>query len=284
LLRATGGRGSLLGRPLGDAAARARVGYVPDTPVFFPGNAIEQVSFAARLNGMRPARARMEETLERVGVREWRRDVRAFSRGMQQRVALAQAIVHQPQVLTQMLIQVLILDEPAAALDPVGAVEVRTLLKELRTQGTSILFSSHQLAEVEEISDRIAFLRDGRLLRCGTFAELAASAQAGSKQAGSAPRVRVVLRNAPPNSPLQRFAPYQAAHRVPAEGEADGERAWLIPAAEQRALIEAGWSAGAELVRVEPETPSLAELYLEWSKEPEGGRSEAPRQAEGCAG
>jgi ABC-2 type transport system ATP-binding protein len=276
LLRATSGRGSLLGRPLGDAAARARVGYVPDTPVFFPGNAIEQVSFAARLNGMRPARARMEETLERVGVREWRRDVRAFSRGMQQRVALAQAIVHQPQVLTQALIQVLILDEPAAALDPVGVVEVRTLLKELRTQGTSILFSSHQLGEVEEISDRIAFLRDGRLLRCGTLAELAASAQAGS-----APRMRVVLRNAPPDSPLlQRFAPY----RAPAGDEAGGERAWLVPAAEQRALIEAGWSAGAELVRVEPEASSLAELYLEWSKEPEGGRGEAPRQAEGCAG
>jgi ABC-2 type transport system ATP-binding protein len=276
LLRATGGRGSLLGRPLGDAGARARVGYVPDTPVFFPGNAIEQVSFAARLNGVRPTRARIQQTLERVGVHEWRRDVRAFSRGMQQRVALAQAIVHQPAVPIQMPIQVLILDEPAAALDPVGVVEVRTLLRELRAQGTSILFSSHQLTEVEEISDRIAFLRDGRLLRCGTLAELGASADATSKQAGSGPRVRVVLRNVPADSPLlQRFAPYQAAYRAPAGSEAGGERAWLVPAAEQRALIEAGWSAGAELVWVEPEAPSLAELYLEWSKEPDSGRGEA---------
>lgn len=254
-LRATGGQGSLLGRPLGDAAARARVGYVPDAPVFFSGTAIDAVGFAAQLNGVRPARVRIEETLRRVGVREWRRDVRTFSRGMQQRLALAQALIHQPQAL--------ILDELTAALDPVGVAEVRTLLRELTAQGTSILFSSHQLREVEEISDRVAFLLDGRLLRCGTLAELSA-------RDGSTEMLRVIMRNAPPHSPLlQRFAQYAVA--------GESEATWLIPRAGHQALIEAGWSAGAELVRVEPAAPSLTELYLRWSREsPEQG-DEAPR-------
>ncbi len=245
LLRATGGQGSLLGRPLGDATARAQVGYVPDAPVFFPGNAIETVGFAARLSGARPTRAQMEEVLRRVSVHEWRRDVRTFSRGMQQRLALALALIHQPRVL--------ILDEPAAALDPVGVVEVRALLRELRAQGVSILFSSHQLAEVEEISDRIAFLQDGRLLRYGTLAELL----------GDEGWMRVVMRGAQLRLP-PAFGEYQVAAT-----EAD-TIVWELPRDLHRACIEAGWSAGAELVRAEPRTRTLGELYLKWSRQAAG--------------
>jgi ABC-2 type transport system ATP-binding protein len=137
-LHPTSGKGSLMGHALTEPAARARVGYVPDTPVFFPGNAVDAVGFAARLSGVTAAggaiRGEIEDTLRRVGVHEWRRDVRKFSRGMQQRVALAQALIHDPEVL--------ILDEPAAALDPEGVLDIREILKGLRGQEHPLLVPS----------------------------------------------------------------------------------------------------------------------------------------------
>src|SRR5690242_5455981 len=154
-LLASSGTGSLLGRTFHDAAARRQLGFVPDAPVFFGGNALDALRFAARLSDVNPAREVIERALRRVGLAEWTRDVRRFSRGMQQRLALAMALIHQPKVL--------ILDEPSSALDPQGVLDIRSLLKELRAEGTAILLSSHQLNEVAQLSDRIAFLHEGRL-------------------------------------------------------------------------------------------------------------------------
>src|SRR3984957_8022092 len=163
-LLASSGSGSLMGRRFGDAEARRSLGFVPDAPVFFAGNAFDALRFAAQLNDATPTRDAMEQVLTRVGLTEWKQDVRRFSRGMQQRLAMAQALVHAPRVL--------ILDEPASALDPEGVRKVRTLLQELRAEGAAILLSSHQLSEVAMVSDRIAFLHEGKLLRYGRLDEL----------------------------------------------------------------------------------------------------------------
>src|ERR1700753_98762 len=162
------GNGSLMGRRFSDAAARRQLGFVPDAPVFFQGNALSALRFAAALNDLSPSREAMEQVLTRVGLTEWKRDVRRFSRGMQQRLGLAQALVHAPRVL--------ILDEPASALDPLGVLDVRTLLKELRAEGAAILLSSHQLSEVALVSDRVAFLNEGALVRYGRLDELLVTA------------------------------------------------------------------------------------------------------------
>jgi ABC-2 type transport system ATP-binding protein len=254
-LHSTSGTGSLMGHAFDEPRARARVGYVPDTPMFFPSNAIDAVGFAARLSGVTTARPAIEDTLRRVGVQEWRRDVRKFSRGMQQRVALAQALIHDPEVL--------ILDEPAAALDPEGVLDIRELLKELRDRGKSILFSSHQLGEVEEVSDRVAFLQRGRLLRYGPLEKLL-----GDGVPDSARTLRVVVRGVRRDAePLRLFSPYLM------QGAATGETAWQVPPTQQRALIEAAWNAGGELLCVEPQTHSLTELYLRWSREGAAGEA-----------
>jgi ABC-2 type transport system ATP-binding protein len=93
-LLASSGSGSLMGRRFTDAAARRQLGFVPDAPVFFSGNALDAMRFAAQLSDIAVTREEIERGLARVGLREWKRDVRRFSRGMQQRLALALALVH----------------------------------------------------------------------------------------------------------------------------------------------------------------------------------------------
>jgi ABC-2 type transport system ATP-binding protein len=230
------GRGWLMGRRFGDAKARQLLGFVPDAPVFFAGNAFDALRFAAQLNDVTLTREAMERVLTRVGLTEWKRDVRRFSRGMQQRLALAQALVHSPRML--------ILDEPASALDPQGVLEVRALVKELRAEGAAILLSSHQLSEVALVSDRIAFLHEGRLLRYGRLDELA----------GPTEQVEVVLRSFRPDGEFRARW-----------GVANGAGAWRIPSSETRHFVEDAWGRGAELVSVTPARGDLTSLFLEWT-------------------
>ena len=235
LLPSSGG-GWLMGRRFGDAKARRVLGFVPDAPVFFAGNAFDALRFAARLNDVTPTGEAVERVLTRVGLTEWKRDVRRFSRGMQQRLALAQALVHSPRML--------ILDEPASALDPQGVLDVRALLKELRAEGAAILLSSHQLSEVALVSDRIAFLHEGQLLRYGRLDELA----------GSTEQVEVVLRSFTPD-----------AEFVARWGEPNGAGAWRIPSKRTRDFLEDAWTRGAELMSATPVRGDLTSLFLEWT-------------------
>jgi ABC-2 type transport system ATP-binding protein len=230
------GQGMLMGQSFGHAAARRHLGFVPDAPVFFGGNAFDALRFAARLSDVTPTREAMEGILRRVGLTEWKRDVRRFSRGMQQRLALALALVHHPKVL--------ILDEPASALDPQGVLDIRNLLQELRAEGAAILLSSHQLGEVAWVSDRIAFLHEGRLLRYGRLEELL-------KSTGE---TEIVLRN---------FAP-DATFRAQ-WGAAIAPGAWRIPASDVQRFLETAWALGAELVSVTPVRGNLTSLFLEWT-------------------
>jgi ABC-2 type transport system ATP-binding protein len=245
LLPSSGG-GSLMGHRFLDAKARRLLGFVPDAPVFFAGNAFDALRFAAQLTGMKPTRDAMERVLTRVGLTEWKRDVRRFSRGMQQRLALAQALIHAPRML--------ILDEPASALDPQGVLDVRTLLRELRAEGAAILLSSHQLGEVALVSDRIAFLHEGRLLRYGRLDELV----------GSAEQVEIVLRGFTPDAGFRGQW-----------GVANGSNAWRIPSGETRHFLEDAWARGAELISVTPVRGDLTSLFLEWSS---GERSRGERR------
>ena len=230
------GDGSLMGRHFSDAAARRQLGFVPDAPVFFQGNALSALRFAAALNDLSPSREAMEQVLTRVGLTEWKRDVRRFSRGMQQRLGLAQALVHAPRVL--------ILDEPASALDPEGVLKVRTLLQELRAAGAAILLSSHQLSEVAMVSDRIAFLHEGKLLRYGRLDELLESKG----------EMEIVLRNFVPDVEFARHW-----------GEASAPGRWRIPASDVQRFLETIWTRGAELVSVTPAHGDLTSLFLEWT-------------------
>src|SRR5262245_11380899 len=171
VLAADGGEVRWRGRPV-DGPARRRFGYIPEERGLYPKmRVLEQLVYLARLHGRgrAAARTRAEEILDALGFADRARDrVENLSLGNQQRVQLAAALVHQPDVL--------VLDEPFSGLDPVGTdVLVEMLDRERRERGVPIVFSSHQLELVERVCDRVAMILDGRIVADGTIEELRAS-------------------------------------------------------------------------------------------------------------
>ena len=168
LVRPSAGEATLLGRPIADPGARLAVGYLPENPSFHDFmRPLEVMRYLGRLSGLAGAELdrRAEALLERVGLAGARDlTVRKFSKGMVQRLGLAQALVHDPPML--------VLDEPMSGLDPIGRKEVRDLVLELARQGKTIFFSTHILSDVETICDRVGMLLQGRLVREGTLGSL----------------------------------------------------------------------------------------------------------------
>ena len=169
LIYPTSGSARILGRPIDDVETRSRIGYLPENPYFYDYlSGRELLEYTAALFGIPPgqAAARSEELLTRVGLDADRakRQLRKYSKGMLQRIGIAQALVNDPEVI--------FMDEPMSGLDPVGRREVRDLLLDLRQQGKTVFFSSHILSDVEALCDRAAILSQGKLVRCGTVHEL----------------------------------------------------------------------------------------------------------------
>ena len=164
----TAGEATLLNRPLGDRVARARTGFLPEHFRFHEWlTAAEFLDLHGRLYQMEKAarRAVIPKLLQLVGLAD-RADTRlaAFSKGMLQRIGLAQALLNSPDLV--------FLDEPTSGLDPLGRRLVRTIINDLREEGTAVFLNSHLLSEIELTCDRVAFIRDGRILRVAPLTEL----------------------------------------------------------------------------------------------------------------
>ena len=161
LVAPSGGHGTLLGEPLGQPAARARVGFLPEHFRFHDClSARELLQIHGRFFGLRGARlaARVEALLARVDLVDAAdRPLRTYSKGMMQRAGLAQALINSPEIV--------FLDEPTSGLDPLGRLLVRSIIEELRAAGTTVFLNSHLLGEVEATCDRVAFVKQGRVVR-----------------------------------------------------------------------------------------------------------------------
>jgi ABC-2 type transport system ATP-binding protein len=161
LVRPTAGGGRLLGAPLGSVRERARVGYLPEHFAFHEWlTGRELLRFHGRLLGLRGTalETRIDELLARVELSAAAdRRLREYSKGMRQRAGLAQALLGRPEVV--------FLDEPTSGLDPLGRLLVRDVIRELRGTGTAVFLNSHLLGEVEVTCDRVAFVKDGRVVR-----------------------------------------------------------------------------------------------------------------------
>lgn len=245
LLRPTAGVAEVLGRPAGDTGARRRLGFLPENPTFYDYlTAEELLSYFAGLCGYRgAARAtRAAAALDRVGLgADRRRPLRQYSKGMVQRVGLAQAIVHEPELV--------ILDEPMSGLDPIGRREVRELILELRDQGRTVLFSSHILSDAELLCSAVGILNRGRLVVSGRLGDLTAGQARGWDVvvAASDPawmtRVGVAIVRA---SPI----------------DVDRYSVELGPGTRPEPFVAALAAAGASLISVTPRHATLEDVFV----------------------
>jgi ABC-2 type transport system ATP-binding protein len=168
LMRPTAGRAEVLGHPAGDVEVRARVGFLPEAPYFYDYLTAEEfLEFYGQLARLdrQEVHKRVRHLLELVGLTEaGRRQLRKFSKGMLQRVGLAQALIHDPELV--------LLDEPMSGLDPVGRIQIRNIILGLRDQGKTVFFSSHIIPDVEMICDRVGIVVKGKLVASGRVDEL----------------------------------------------------------------------------------------------------------------
>jgi ABC-2 type transport system ATP-binding protein len=253
----TSGGAEILGRPLGDVSIRRRIGYLPENPYFYDHlTAEELLDYYGRLFGQSAAdrRQRVGKTLDRLGIGAERRlPLRKFSKGMLQRVGLAQALLNDPEVV--------FLDEPMSGLDPLGRRDVRALILDLRDQGRTIFFSSHILSDAEALCTRVAIVAKGRLAAAGTLTDLKEFAIQGWE---------LVMAGVPPEA-LERVR--ARARRVVTIG-GDRYAIDLPPDGRPEELLRELAAAGATPVSLNPLRETLEDVFVRRVAEVgEGARS-----------
>ncbi|MFI5097937.1 MAG: ABC transporter ATP-binding protein [Candidatus Acidiferrales bacterium] len=162
------GTARILGKSIDDVSVHQETGYLPEQPYFYDYlTAAELLDYFARFHGLTATdrQARVQKMLKKVGLETAKKiQLRKYSKGMLQRVGLAQAILHGPQVV--------ILDEPMSGLDPLGRREVRDIILELKKDGRTVLFSTHILSDAEMLCDRVGVIVGGKLRGVGTPGEM----------------------------------------------------------------------------------------------------------------
>jgi ABC-2 type transport system ATP-binding protein len=250
LIYPTGGSARVLGRDIEEVSMHARIGYLPEHPYFYDYlTAREFLVYCAELFGYpkRECRERADHLLGLVRLDEKSRDrqLRKFSKGMLQRVGLAQALVNDPEVV--------FLDEPMSGLDPVGRREVRDLIASLRTTGTTVFFCSHILSDIEVLCDRAAVMRRGRLAHVGRLEEL-------RRAAGERRAMELIVAVADAAQIQSALSALEGASVVAVPGGA------RVEVADERdvdaALRAVRTVAGARLVSVQPVGNPLEELFV----------------------
>ena len=247
LMPATRGTAHLLGRPAGTPESRVDVGFLPENPYFYDHlSALEFLEYSGELAGMSRAAARAQagELVERVGLAGVAKTrLRKYSKGMLQRAGLAHALMGRPRLL--------FLDEPMTGLDPIGRHEVAEIIRGLKHDGVTVVFSSHILHDVETLCDRVAILRAGRLLATGTMEQLLADGH-GSAEILVVPRGTLAL---PPGFVGAVLEPAGSRVRIalPSAERASALVAWLV-------------THGHEIVSLSQERRSLEDLFMDLFK------------------
>src|SRR5437016_4213948 len=235
LIYPTAGSARILGRDINDVSMHARIGYLPENPYFYDYlTAREFLNYCGQLFGedRKTREHRTEELFTSVNLekKSWDRQLRKFSKGMLQRVGLAQALVNDPEIV--------FLDEPMSGLDPVGRREVRDLIATLRARGKTVFMCSHILSDIEVLCDSVAIVKHGRLAHAGSLAEL---------RAGEANTVEVIATGADAEVLKQRLG--QGASVASTAG---GVRIEVADETQVDEVIAALRSVNGKLVSVQP--------------------------------
>ena len=249
LIYPTSGQARIFGHAVGDPAAKAKLGFLPESPYFYDYlTSREFISFYGHLFGLWGAalNKRVDELLELVGMTHARDlQLRKFSKGMLQRVGIAQALINDPELV--------VLDEPMSGLDPIGRKEVRDLIFRLKESGKTVMFSSHILHDAELLCDRVAMIMKGRLVACGQVSELI--------QQGTTQEVEMVV---------DRLSPEGLEHlRVLATKVVlNGERVMVVLSSQRQVdeSLEVIRATHAKLVSLTPHKASLEDLFIREAK------------------
>jgi ABC-2 type transport system ATP-binding protein len=242
LVKPTRGRAEVLGRPAGEVDAKRRLGYLPESPYFYEYLTAEEfLDLVGALFDLRAAerKQRRDRLIERVGLGHARgRPLRKFSKGMLQRVGIAQALMGDPELV--------VLDEPMTGLDPLGRKEIRDLILELKREGRTVFFSTHILPDVEMTCDRVAMVFAGRIRSVGPLHELVSARLLSTEVA-----IEVGATGLPalPEGARQRPHP-------------DGVVIELPEGADVNAFLAAAIAAGTRIISVSPRKESLEDLFV----------------------
>jgi ABC-2 type transport system ATP-binding protein len=257
LIYPTSGHAEILGRPVGDVAVRQRIGYLPENPYFYDNlTAEELLVYFAQVFGCsaREGRQRASRLLDEVGIGAERRfQLRKFSKGMVQRVGIAQALINDPEVV--------FLDEPMSGLDPLGRRDVRELILRLRAKGCAVFFSSHVLSDAEALCSRVAILVKGRLAAAGRLGELLAFRARGWE---------LVVADAP-----QGLIDQLGSRLTRATPLGEGRFALELPLSTRpEALLSELVALGAHVVSLNPVRDTLEDFFVQQVRDaPEEDRS-----------
>jgi len=246
LIYPTAGSARILGRDISDVSMHARIGYLPENPYFYDYlTAREFVGYCGELFGLNRSmrESRTQELLTRVKLEKtsWDRQLRKFSKGMLQRVGLAQALVNDPEIV--------FLDEPMSGLDPVGRREVRDLIASLRAQGKTVFMCSHILSDIEVLCDNVAILKRGKLAYAGSLEEL---------RARESSLIEVIATGADAREMQSQLPAGTSVTATPS-----GLRIEVSDEREVDAVIAAIRSANGKLISVQPTRQSLEDLFLD---------------------
>lgn len=252
-------------RPAGERSVMSRIGYLPENPYFYPHLTLKEfLLFCGRMSGVdtRSLGAALQGTAERVGLEEsLGRRLKDFSKGMLQRAGLAQAILHDPDLL--------ILDEPFSGLDPLGRAMVRDLLLELKTRGKTIFFSSHILPDMEALCDRTCIIREGVIVRSIGLDELMRLERG---------MVEITVRRCEDDA-VEAVGDY-----IESRIERGEDMILLVRSMEfVRAVVQGLYHQGAEIIRIEPQHATLEEIFIGEITGKGGSRSVLPRERESAA-
>jgi ABC-2 type transport system ATP-binding protein len=245
LIYPTSGQAWLFGRELGDPQTKARLGFLPESPYFYDYlTSREFLGFYGHLFGLWGAvlDKRVDELLELVGMTHAKDlQLRKFSKGMLQRVGVAQALINDPELV--------VLDEPMSGLDPIGRKEVRDLILRLKESGKTVLFSSHILHDAEVLCDRVAMILKGRLVACGKVTDLL--------HQGTHHQVELVVDSLTPEG-LDHLRPL--VDKVVMQGD----RMLVVLKNQQQVAgaLEIIRAAKASLVSLNPQKGSLEDLFI----------------------
>ena len=249
LIFPTAGAARILGHDIGEISMHSRIGYLPENPYFYDYlTALELLNFCGQLFGFSKAEQsrKSKDLLARVKLDEtkWNTQLRKFSKGMLQRVGLAQALINEPEVV--------FLDEPMSGLDPIGRREVRDLISVLRQEGKTVFMCSHILSDIEVLCDRVAILKSGRLAQVGYLNDL-------RRQASGSDQVEVVV-SGTDESTLKQYLPggedsirsTTAGLRIEVPEERDVDQ-----------VIAALRKVDGKLATVQPLRQSLEDLFMD---------------------